>query len=222
MQSVNLADPVNHAHFEDTIPIPREDSIVLTVSTVDGYLKKAPSTATPVVSPQSLFVLSRGNGEPWRGSTPDGKHSLYSRQFVYSVPIAVRGFKKEDEKEDEILFSVKQRQDIDQSNRPEETGQEEKENNDSNHQNTFNMADSEEKEEVGKDNNLVQLSTIDNRVYHSSEKDVELLSLKNQFPVLKLLDPPSELGIEFATNAFRFCIIVMVVILFIWIKQCYA
>ena len=236
MQSVDLADPRNHAHFEDSIPIPKEDSIVLTVSTVDGYLKKAPSTATPAVSPQSLFVLSRGNGTSWRGSTPDGRHSLQSRQFVYSAPVVVRGFKNENE----MLSSTEHQQEVDDRNRSEETNQEKergkdedeeiKNNHQNNHQNSINNADSEEKEEkeVGKNNNLVQHSAIDKFAPYSSEtnekdnKDIELLSIKNQLPVLKMHNPPSELGIELTTNAFRFCLIVMVVILFTWIKQCYT
>lgn len=215
MDSVDPSNPSNHAHFTETIPIPTEDSILFTVSTVDTYFSKAPPSAVPAVPPQSLFVLSRGNGT-WRGSTPDGMHMLKGRRVLFSAPVAITGkgippAKITDDKKDHSIASLK-------------TGE------------------TEESMEIQSTSNQIQVriraqaqpeiqaqsdkqSSINRLVSQSNANDEESKTFSsfnpfNPFPILRLLDPESEQGIELATGTLRFCIIIMITILFIWIKQC--
>ena len=215
MDSVDPSNPSNHAHFTETIPIPTEDSILFTVSTVDTYFSKAPPSAVPAVPPQSLFVLSRGNGT-WRGSTPDGMHTLEGRRVLFSAPVAITGrgilsAKMKDNKKGHSITSLK-------------TGE------------------TEESMEIQSTSNQIQVriraqvqteaqaqsdkqSSINRFIPQSNANDKEnktsgSFSSFSPFPVLQLLDPESEQGIKLATVTLRFCIIVMITILFIWIKQC--
>lgn len=84
--SFRLSAHTNQMQFHARVPVPAEGSVLIAVSHVDGYMKKAPSARHPPVGPQSHYAQVHSNdsyvcSDAFSGREIRGRHTVLSRPF---------------------------------------------------------------------------------------------------------------------------------------------